>query len=163
VSCPQLQRLLTEVLQTAGRNAYELQSRGWQSSSQACVVIKVVAAQVCVDRFGGVLGVDHPEQVLRFPVGRVCWASTGVTTTTTAAVMATTLSSPLTGSAAAPTASRTTSASLGVKKEANGDKREKEKQRERSLFLLLVCLPHRNFTPTGIHELSNFTHHFLGK
>jgi hypothetical protein len=24
-------------------------------------------------RFGGVLGVDHPEQLLRFPVGHVYW------------------------------------------------------------------------------------------
>jgi hypothetical protein len=50
-----------------------------------------------------------------------------------------------------------------------GRKRRRErmasKGREAMLFvfLLLVCLPHRNFAPTGIHKLSDFTHHFLGK
>jgi hypothetical protein len=38
MSCTQLQRHLTEVLQAGGRNAVDLQSRGWQSRSQACVV-----------------------------------------------------------------------------------------------------------------------------
>jgi hypothetical protein len=78
--------------------------------------ISAVVAQLLLGRFGGVLGVDHPEQVLCFPVGCVCWASTGVTATTAAAAMATTLSSPRTGLAGAPTASRTASASLGEKK-----------------------------------------------
>jgi hypothetical protein len=95
-----------------------------------------------LDHFGGVLGVDHPEQVLCFPVG--CVLEEYWTATTTAAAMAMTLPSPRTGSAAAPTASRTISASLGAKKEANGDKQgEGGEQRERCDFVrfLIACLP----------------------
>jgi hypothetical protein len=130
--------------------------------------MNAVAAQVCVVWVVLMAFLAWTnEQMLRFPVGRVCWASTGVTATTTAAAMATTLSLPRTGSAMAPTASRTAIASLGAEKEAKGDKQGEggSKGREAILFvfLLLVYLPHRNFASTGIHKLSDFTHHFLGK
>jgi hypothetical protein len=68
---------------------------------------------------------------------------------------------------AAPTAFRTASASLGDKKKQKEISREREASKGREeilfIFLLLVCLPHRNFAPTGIHKLSDLTHHFFGK
>jgi hypothetical protein len=55
----------------------------------------------------------------------------------------------------------------GAKKESKKISREREASKGREailfVFLLLVCLPHRNFAPTGIHKLSDFTHQLLGK
>jgi hypothetical protein len=48
------------------------------------------------------------------------------------------------------------------KKEAR-ERGEKRREAILFVFLLLVCLPHGNFAPRGIHKLSDFTHHFLGK
>jgi hypothetical protein len=121
-----------------------------------------------LDRFVGVLSVDHPKQVLCFPVGCMCWASTGVTTTTISCcddndfIFAThRISSGTNG------LQDCQALLLAQKKEAKeiSRKREASKGREAILFvfLLLVCLPHRNFAPTGIHKLSDFTHHFLWK
>jgi hypothetical protein len=85
-------------------------------------------------RFGGVLGVGHPEQVLFFVIGRVCWACACVT------AMATTLSLPRTGSAVAPTASRNASASLVQKRKQMEISREREASKGREAIQFSYCL-----------------------
>jgi hypothetical protein len=68
VSCLQLQRLLTEVLQTAWRNTDDLQSRELQSSYQACVVSGTLSLLRCAlfGSFWAFLALTIPSRCCAF-------------------------------------------------------------------------------------------------